>query len=113
MSRTSNQASKEGTYGQLYINSPKNTRRNHPLHGRGGQAFEAERKAEIFAETLDSNFRSKTDDYIHERFHRKTRQEVKDFLAGPPLHIIPLLNHSKPRKYLKEYTMIKHPVQTT
>ena len=75
------------TVGAIYISivhrlTKKHTCRNHPPHGRGDLAFEAEHKAETFAETVDSNFKSRTDDCTHECFHRRTRKEVRDFLAG-------------------------------
>ena len=49
----------------------------------------------------NSNFRSRTDDCTHERFHSRTRKEVRDFLAIPPTHAIPLKKPLGIKKTLK------------
>ena len=56
-------------------------------------AFDAEGKAQAFADSLETN------DHTHE--HRRTRREVRDFLSVPPTHEIRLTKPLEIKKTLK------------
>ena len=84
-------------------------RTNYPIHGQNGLVFDNQEKAQAIAETLDRSFRSRTNDQTFENFHRRTRRDVKRYLATPPTHDIPLTSPTEVKEILKRIDDEKAP----